>query len=152
MLTNVGYEVAVPERWEELILSLFSQNIKVIIDAYILGTLFHYLVKKDPEVEAARDLMAGLNLYCKERSLPSELTRKMEAHLLFQQRKSSVISTSVLRARSTFLMSWQLGCTLACNVNGHAGALQEDIICVCFCRACLCPYNLVWPKQHVRAP
>ena len=46
MLTNLGYEVAVPQRPGELILAILAQNVKVIIDAYILGTLFHYLVKK----------------------------------------------------------------------------------------------------------
>lgn len=84
---------------EEVVLSIVAQNIKVIIDAYILGTLFHYLVRKDPELEAARDLMAGLNLYCAERALPSELTKKMEAHVLFQQNRSSAISSSVLQVR-----------------------------------------------------
>lgn len=44
MLTNMAYEVAVPNRASEMLLAIFAQNVKVIVDAYILGTLFHYLV------------------------------------------------------------------------------------------------------------
>lgn len=50
---------------------------QVIIDAYVLGTLFHYIVKRDPDVEAARELMRGLHAYCKDRQLPTELEAKM---------------------------------------------------------------------------
>lgn len=92
-----GYEVVVPLRIEELILSVMTQNVKVIIDAYILGTLFSYLVKRDPELMAARDLIRGLSLYCQERSLPGDLIKKLEAHIMFQQKKSSAISSSVLQ-------------------------------------------------------
>ena len=81
---------------------MIAQNVKVVVDAYVLGTLFHYLVKKDPELEAARDLMAGLHQYCAERGLTSELTGKMEAYLSFQQKNSSAISTSVLHVCALF--------------------------------------------------
>lgn len=55
----------------------FAVQVKVVIDAYILGTLFHYIVKKDPEVEATKELMQELRAYCAERQLPSELAAKM---------------------------------------------------------------------------
>eukprot|EP00892_Ulva_mutabilis_P004253 jgi/Ulvmu1/219/UM001_0223.1 len=121
VVTTLGYEVAVPEREDELILSLVTQNIKIIIEAYILGTLFHYLVKKDPELEAARDLMAGLQLYCKERGLPAELTSKMQAYLIFQQKKSSAISASVLRGLPQSLQARvaQAECRSTINRNMH---------------------------------
>ena len=101
VLTTLGYEVTVPERESEVVLSFVTQNIKIIIEAYILGTLFHYLVKKDPELEAARDLMGGLQQYCLDRALPGDLTSKMEAYLIFQQKKSSAVSTSVLRVSAS---------------------------------------------------
>jgi uncharacterized membrane protein (UPF0182 family) len=97
VLTNLGYETAVPQRSDEMITSIITQNVKVIIDAYILGTLFHYLVKKDPEVEAAREVMQGLRRYCKDRSIPNELTQKMEAYLIFQQQHSSSVSRHIIQ-------------------------------------------------------
>jgi hypothetical protein len=100
VLTNLGYETAVPERAEEMIVSIIAQNVKVIIDAYILGTLFHYLVKKDPEVETARELMWGLQSYCQDRKLPSHLVQRMESYLVFQQKHSSTVSTYVLKVLS----------------------------------------------------
>lgn len=64
MLTNLGYEIAVPQRSGELLLAIVAQNVKVIIDAYILGTLFHYLVKKGvaPHCTTAGSHQCGLPL------------------------------------------------------------------------------------------
>jgi hypothetical protein len=39
MLTNLGYEMTVPERQAEMVIAILSQNIKVVINAYILGVL-----------------------------------------------------------------------------------------------------------------
>ena len=36
----------------------------VLIQAYILGTLFHYLVKRDPKLEAFRCDSASLKVLC----------------------------------------------------------------------------------------
>lgn len=104
VLTTLGYEVAVPQRDEEMVLSIVAQSVKVVIDAYILGTLFHYLVKKDPELEATRGILAGLHQYCSDRSLSRELTSKMESYLLFQQKHSSAVSISVMRVRCSQLV------------------------------------------------
>jgi hypothetical protein len=97
VLTNLGYEITVPELLDEMAMSIFAQNVKVIIDAYILGTLFHNLVKKDPE--AARELMSGLHAYCKQRQLPAELVSKMEAYIHFQQKHSSAVANSIRYVR-----------------------------------------------------
>lgn len=133
VLTSVGYEAAVPQRDEEMVLSIVAQNVKVVIDAYILGTLFHYLVKKDPELEATRDVLAGLHQYCSDRSLTRELTSKMEDYLLFQQKNSSSISTHVLRVRVTCLMLTVGSDTPACMIRTS-------------CRACPGLCKLVWHK------
>lgn len=138
MLTNLGYESTVPQRSEEMLVAVVSQNIKVIIDAYILvrrmagrrrkrmhaiwtsaallarsprqsqcrqrgaqGTLFHFLVKRDPELEAAREFAASLDEYCSQRRLPKELTDKMQTYLQFQQQHASAVSDHVLKARSS---------------------------------------------------
>ena len=86
ILTNLGYESSVPERAEEMVISVIAQNVKVIIDAYILGTLFHYIVKQDPQLEALRGLMTALSNYCTQRSLGVDLQRRMADYLRFQQK------------------------------------------------------------------
>jgi hypothetical protein len=100
MITNLAYEEDVPERANEMWWGLMSQNFKVLIDAYILGTLFHYLVKKDPAVEASMELMDSLNVYCNERDIPSSLHQKMQDYLRFQQHHSTGVTDHVIRVCS----------------------------------------------------
>jgi hypothetical protein len=99
MLTNLGYEEEVPQLLNEIVVGLIAQNLKVVIDAYILGTLFHYLVKKDPEEEASRELLRALKVYCDERDLPTSLHEKMQAYLKFQQQHSTSVADHVVRVR-----------------------------------------------------
>ena len=100
VLTNVGYEASVPERADEMVLSVFAQNIKVIIDAYILGTLFHYIVKRDPQLEALKELMDALKKYCVQRNLGSDLHHRMADYLRFQQKRSTSHIQMSLSVRS----------------------------------------------------
>ena len=103
MITNLAYEEEVPLILNEVIIGLASQNLKVVIDAYILGTLFHYLVKKDPEEEASQELMRALKVYCDERDLPTSLHEKMQDYLRFQQQHSTSVTDHVIRVRNFFL-------------------------------------------------
>lgn len=80
-----------------MILSILAQNVKVVIDAYILGTLFHYVVMKDPELVATRQILSNVHQYCSDRNLSRELASKIEAYIMFQQKNSSAISTYVMR-------------------------------------------------------
>lgn len=41
-------------RWDEIVSATVVMLCSVLIQAYILGTLFHYLVKRDPKLEAFR--------------------------------------------------------------------------------------------------
>ena len=41
-------------RWGEIVSATVVMLCSVLIQAYILGTLFHYLVKRDPKLEAFR--------------------------------------------------------------------------------------------------
>lgn len=100
ILTNLGYEATVPQRAEEMVLAIIAQFVKVLIDAYILGTLFHYLVKSDPEVMAQRELMHSLEQYCLQRQLPSMLIAKITKYVQFQQQHSSAVSSEVLQVCS----------------------------------------------------
>lgn len=65
MLTNLGYEGVSPRRYEELVASVVVIFVQMVIEAYILGTLFHYLVKPDPLEEAFTMFMQKVDQYCK---------------------------------------------------------------------------------------
>ena len=41
-------------RWDEMVFSIFVMLAQVGLEAYILGTLFHYVVKKDAKLEEFR--------------------------------------------------------------------------------------------------
>lgn len=69
------------------------------MDAYVLGTLFHYLVKKDPEIEMNRQLMFAMTLYCEERHLPGQLRDKIQAYFKFQQQHSNAVTDQVMPVR-----------------------------------------------------
>lgn len=86
----------VPFRAEEIFLALICQNVKIIIDAYVLGTLFHYIVKQDPEIEMKRELMTTLELYCDERRLPAQLREKIDNYFKFQQQHSNTATSQVM--------------------------------------------------------
>lgn len=53
-LTNMGYEMTDPQRWEEMIYCIAVVAMQIVLEAFILGTLFHYIVKKDQAVENYR--------------------------------------------------------------------------------------------------
>lgn len=64
------------------------------------GTLFHYLVKKDPEEEATKELFIALDVYCAERNLPRALHGKMQDYLHFQKQQSKAVSDQVVKVRA----------------------------------------------------
>lgn len=45
-------------RWDEMVFSIFVMLTQVGLEAYILGTLFHYVVKKDAKLEEFRSAMS----------------------------------------------------------------------------------------------
>lgn len=53
-LTNMGYEMTDPQRWEEMVYCIAVVFMQIVLEAFILGTLFHYIVKKDQAVENFR--------------------------------------------------------------------------------------------------
>jgi hypothetical protein len=77
-------------------------ELSTLVAPHVQGTLFHFLVKKDPELEAARELMVSLDEYCAHRRLPKELAQKMQAYLQFQQQHASAISEHVMKVRRFF--------------------------------------------------
>ena len=51
-------------RWDEMVFSIFVMLAQVGLEAYILGTLFHYVVKKDAKLEEFRFATSQPSLYC----------------------------------------------------------------------------------------
>ena len=48
-------------RWDEMVFSIFVMLAQVGLEAYILGTLFHYVVKKDAKLEEFRSVIPKLS-------------------------------------------------------------------------------------------
>ncbi|GMH42770.1 hypothetical protein BSKO_10689 [Bryopsis sp. KO-2023] len=86
-LTNLGYDIGVPEREDEMAFSIIIILVQIVLEAYILGTLVHYVVKKDANIEAFRADMSSLTTYCKVRKLPDELREKLVLYFEFQHNK-----------------------------------------------------------------
>ena len=55
--------------------------------AYILGTLFNYLVQKDQAMESHRAHMSKLNSFMQSNQLPANLCRQINRHFEFQFQK-----------------------------------------------------------------
>jgi hypothetical protein len=99
MLTNLRYFRNVPESAVEMVIAIIAHNIKVVVNAYVLGTVFHYLVLKDPEIETTKELMADLDQYCVQRHLPQDLVMKMKEHVTSQQKHAAAVSAKVQQVR-----------------------------------------------------
>ena len=62
--------------------------LQVSFYAYILGTLFSYVVKKDEKAEAYRKSMTALDYFCKNHKLPAALTERCTKYVTFQLKNS----------------------------------------------------------------
>lgn len=65
---------------------------------YILGTINHYLVKKDERTEAFRRKLQALEQYCQQRRLPELLQQRLRQYFEFQQLKRRDDDSKVVRA------------------------------------------------------
>ncbi|KAK3251423.1 hypothetical protein CYMTET_39233 [Cymbomonas tetramitiformis] len=97
-LSSMGYEQAIPKTAYEMICSVAMLFISLVMEAYVLGTLFHYLVKKDPDVEAFQKRMQNLNDYVAHRDLPSQLVERLNQYFEFQYSKQSAVSSNTVMA------------------------------------------------------
>mmetsp|Transcript_27947 Transcript_27947/g.79036 ORF Transcript_27947/g.79036 Transcript_27947/m.79036 type:complete len:1538 (+) Transcript_27947:383-4996(+) len=86
-LTNLGYEATVPRRYDEMFLSMAVFLIQTVVEAYILGTLMHYLVKRDPLEEQFHEFMQTVEEFSKARNLPNNLHRRLRAYFEFQHKQ-----------------------------------------------------------------
>uniref|UniRef100_A0A7S0HH37 Cyclic nucleotide-binding domain-containing protein n=1 Tax=Hanusia phi TaxID=3032 RepID=A0A7S0HH37_9CRYP len=89
-LSSMGYLPIIPQNALEMVLSVLVMFNSIFLSAYILGTLFHYLLvsQKDPLTEAHRKRMADVLLFAEARKLPPQVKRKLVQHFEFQYKKS----------------------------------------------------------------
>ncbi|KAK9850461.1 hypothetical protein WJX84_001935, partial [Apatococcus fuscideae] len=86
-LANLGYDPTIPERWDEMLYTIVVILLSIVMQAYILGTLNHYVVKKDAKLEAFRHQLQGVVQYCRARMLPMQLQNRLLQYFEFQHQK-----------------------------------------------------------------
>eukprot|EP00960_Hanusia_phi_P042589 755587-Hanusia_phi.AAC.10 len=89
-LSSIGYIAIVPNNALEMILAVMVMYNSIFISAYILGSLFHYLLvsQKDPLTEAHKKRMADVVAFAEARRLAPAVRKKLIQHFEFQYKKS----------------------------------------------------------------
>lgn len=80
----MGYEAEPPYNGYEMALSVAVMFVAIYLSAYILGTLFHYLVQKDPLADAHRKRIADVTEFSDSRKLAPDLKNKLIDYFNFQ--------------------------------------------------------------------
>ena len=86
-VSNMGYHIGLPQSVQESLLWIAVINFHACLSAFILGTMFHYLIRKDPAEEALSMLLHEVNLFSENWSLPSRLRTKLCDFIKFQHEK-----------------------------------------------------------------
>lgn len=87
-LTNLGYSDLIPDNAIEMVFAWFLCVFQVSFYAYILGTLFSFVVRKDGNAESYRKSIAALESYSRNRNLPKKLHDSLIRYFDFQLSKS----------------------------------------------------------------
>mmetsp|Transcript_23103 Transcript_23103/g.47903 ORF Transcript_23103/g.47903 Transcript_23103/m.47903 type:complete len:2455 (+) Transcript_23103:3757-11121(+) len=87
-LTNLGYSDLIPDNALEMCFAWFLCVFQVSFYAYILGTLFSYVVKRDDKAEFNRKNLAALQSYCKNRNILRHIYDRLYKYFEFQLSKS----------------------------------------------------------------
>ena len=93
-LTAFGYEMVLTNV-PELVLALVSALVQLVFYAFVLGTLFHYLVRTDENTVAFKVLLKAVDEFALERKLPPALTVRITAHFRFQHSKQSSATANI---------------------------------------------------------
>jgi len=88
-LATVGYGNLLVYTHSEMILAAIVSAVAIAYYSFTLGTLFHYIARKDSSLLHYEELMRAVDMYAIERNLPLELTARLKAHFNFQHRKVS---------------------------------------------------------------
>lgn len=89
-LVSAGYVPILPANIYEMILSMFVQCFAIWMTAYILGSIFNYLLvsQKDPLKEAHMQRMEDLKMFMDERRYPGATKKRLIAYFEFQYKKA----------------------------------------------------------------
>ena len=89
-LAAIGYVSIVPTNAIEMVLSVSVQFVAIWVSAYILGTLFHYLLvsQKDPLRDAHNKKMEDLATFMNERNIPIITRKRLVEFFEFQYKKA----------------------------------------------------------------
>ena len=74
---------------DEAVLALAISFLQIVFYAYVLGTLFHYLVRTDENTVAYKSLIKAVEEFALERKLPAPLVGRIITHFRFQHSKQS---------------------------------------------------------------
>ena len=89
-MTNLGYPAVVPGNAAEIATAIMVSVVQVCFYAYILGTLFHYVVHKDEERERQRQRHQNLEAYGHARNLPASLCTRLRRHFANMEEKAEM--------------------------------------------------------------
>lgn len=85
-MTAMGYAMTLASM-EDLIFAIVVCAVQVVFYAFVLGTLFHYLVRTDENTAHFKELLKALDQYSSKRSLPPRLAARIHAYFQFQHKK-----------------------------------------------------------------
>ena len=93
-MTNFGYVDIVPGNFAEIATKIGVSFVQMGFYAYILGTLFHYVVHKDEERERTRQRHQNLEAYGQARNLPAALCARLRRHFANMGDKNEMLEHS----------------------------------------------------------
>ncbi|KAG8459689.1 hypothetical protein KFE25_003141 [Diacronema lutheri] len=87
-LAGLGYEILFT-RVGEMLLVMLVALAQIVFYAFVLGTLFNYLVRTDENTVAFKSLLKAVDEFALERKLPAPLVGRIVTHFRFQHSKQS---------------------------------------------------------------
>mmetsp|Transcript_10944 Transcript_10944/g.32500 ORF Transcript_10944/g.32500 Transcript_10944/m.32500 type:complete len:2648 (+) Transcript_10944:3-7946(+) len=94
-MTALGYGKFQLLKRQELIFAIAISCAQIVFYAFVLGTLFHYLVRVDENTAQFKELLKALEGYCEKREFPVPLARKIRKHFEFQHQKQASGTQSI---------------------------------------------------------
>ena len=95
-VSNLGYHLTLPQSVQESLVWIVVMSFHACLSAFILGTMFHYLMRKDPAQEALFMLVQEVDIFAGNWSLPARLRTKLLDFIKFQHHKGWSTSTFTL--------------------------------------------------------
>ncbi|KAK3239416.1 hypothetical protein CYMTET_50659 [Cymbomonas tetramitiformis] len=87
MLSSLQYDSTFPSNTAEQMFSTIAICVQVVMEAYILGTLFHYLISHDDLAEEFQSKQLLLENYMAARALPTHLRKRIALYFQYQHEK-----------------------------------------------------------------